>query len=195
MTTESESFWTKIAGLLQHHDRRAPATPAEAQADYDAAGERPLSQEETSSIVRYMMRKDRKEETLPAGRTDSQDVAAYVTRLAAARRQSRLWQMVAASLAAALVVLAVLQPGSMQTPRAIHVEKVMLPSVVPANSRMDESPETAEFHSITRMQTLTSYLTLRQQVLQRGADALPVPNVQAEPVPPMTMEELLRTSS
>lgn len=194
MTREIDPLRARL-DQLQSQDRRVPTGPAEAQADYEAAGQLPLSQEETISIVRYMMQQDQMKETSSEASGNDQDIVAYATRLATVRRQKRLWQAVAGLQAAALVMLAGLWLAPDQPARKLDAKR-NVPGIPEAtNGRTNTSSDADALSSTSRVQVLTSYLTLRQQVLQRGADALPTPIERTEPVPPVTMEELLRAAS
>ncbi len=191
MTKEPDPLKAGLERLGQQ-DGRVPATPSDAQADYETAGELPLSREEVTAVVRHMVQRSREEEATQAGNGIDQDVAAQ---LAAARRRGRLWRGVALAQAAGIVLMVGLWiAGNGQGPET-HAARDAPGAAILADGTESASPDPVALHDTTRLHVLTSYLTLRRQVLQCGADALPAPDVRAEPVPPVTMKELLRASS
>jgi hypothetical protein len=52
MTTTHDEFWTSLMRRLRGCGRPAPQTPAQADADYDAAGQAPLSGDQIDAIIR-----------------------------------------------------------------------------------------------------------------------------------------------
>jgi hypothetical protein len=195
MTREPDPLQPNLA-RLQRQDRRVPATPTEAQADFDAAGELPLSGEDTEAIVRYMMQPDHPQRATPhAPESEFMPVALHQVRLATARRQTRIWQAVAGALAACLVAVACLWFASDRGLRVIYVQKSVPAETMLVPVRLDEPERGTEPRGANRARMLTDYFNLQQQVFARGVDALPAGNVYVAPSPPVTMESLLRTSS
>ena len=106
------------------------------------------------------------------------------------RRQNRVWQGISVSLAVLVVVAALWRP----LPTARNVPPTLVANATPAVSPADTPIPPVDG---TQFKPFMDYVSMRQTVVQQGADALPAsrPARAGASQPPLTKERLYRILS
>lgn len=131
MTNEYDRFWNQMVAPLQDPDRLSPSTPAEAQADFDAAGQIPLSEDRIENAAARVMGMMEKDPDQPATRLAPE--ASYGSaertqqRVLQDPRRRRTWRFVmraAMASAAGLVIGAAVWFGVMGHAATVYAQVI-----------------------------------------------------------------------
>ena len=100
---------------------------------------------------------------------------------AAGIRQVRRWQAAASTLGVLLLV-AMIFPRATPTPRIVYVDRIMPAATAQANQARETPAPPENIHLAAHRPSALAYLSLRDDVLSHGVDALPSPAAEPEHV-------------